>query len=143
MAEFLVPGRQTVNPGSPFVLITSIACPKGYVIHREGSGILTLRGITSGCNSFARYFVTYSGNIAVPTGQTPGEISIGMAISGEPETGTIARVTPAAVEEFFNVSSQRFITVPKGCCFNLAIENTADIPVTGDEQLNVVVTRVA
>lgn len=143
MAEYISTGVQTVNPGSPIILLDSIACPKGYVIHRNGSGILTLRGVTSGCSRFARYLVEYSGNIAVPTGETVGEISVGLAVSGEAEVGTIAKVTPAAVEEYFNVSAVRFITVPSGCCYNIALENTSDIPITADEQFNIVVTRTA
>lgn len=145
MAEYLVPGEQQITYRSPILLVTSIGCPKGYVIHRENSGILTLRGITQGCNQFARYFISYSGNIALPEGATVGEISVGMTVSGEPETGTIARVTPAAVEEFFNVSAQKYITVPKGCCYNIAFENlsTSQEDITVDNQFNVSVIRVA
>lgn len=144
MAEFISSGEQTVNPGSPIILMDSIPCPKGYVIHRNGSGIITLRGLVNNpCGRFARYLIEYSGNIAVPTGQTVGEISVGLAVAGEPEQGTIAKVTPAAVEEFFNVSASRFITVTSGCCVNIALENTSDIPIIADEQFNVVVTRVA
>lgn len=145
MAEYLVPAAENVGYRSPITLITSIGCPKGYVIHREGSGILTLRGITNGCQQFARYFIQYSGNIAIPTGGTVGEISVGMTVSGEEETGTIARVTPAAVEEYFNVSAQKYLTVPKGCCYNIAFENVSDSQedILVDDQFNVSVVRVA
>lgn len=144
MAEYISAGVQTLNPGSPIILIDSIPCPKGYVIHRNGSGILTLRGIVNNCcGKFARYLIEYSGNIAIPTGGTVGEISVGLAVSGEPEQGTIAKVTPAAVENYFNVSAARYITVPIGCCYNIALENTSDIPILADEQFNIVVTRTA
>ena len=143
MAEFIVPGAQTVQPGSPFVLLTQIACPNGYVIHRDGSGILTLRAPSRRCQSFCRYLLSYSGNIAVPTGQTPGEIQIGFEVTGEPERGTIAKVTPAAVGEFFNVSAQKYLTVPSGCCYNVSLDNLSTIPVDGDEQISVQVIRVA
>lgn len=146
MAEFLVPGAQQLPYRTPATLITSIGCPKGYVIHREGSGIVTLRGITTGCQPFARYYIMFSGNIAVPTGGTVGEIALGMTVSGEPEIGTIAKVTPAAVEEFFSVSAGKYITVPKGCCYNIAIENLSSETqedITVDEQLNVNIIRTA
>ena len=58
MAEFTQNAVQTVNPNQPVTLVTSIGCPKGYVYHRNGSGIVTLRGITSNC--FARASVPCS-----------------------------------------------------------------------------------
>lgn len=147
MAEFVESGAgvgpQTVAANAPVVLTTSIACNKGYVIHREGSGILTLRGsVSNRCQRFARYLVEYHGNIAIPEGGTPGEISLAMAISGEPIDATRARVTPTVAEAYFSVSSARYVTVPVGCCYNLAIENTSDQPILVDN-LNVIATRVA
>lgn len=145
MAEFLINGAQTLDFRDPATLITSIGCPKGYVIHREGSGIITLRGITNGCQRFARYLIVYSGNIALPEGATPGEISGGLTVSGEPEIGTIARVTPTAAGAFFHIGAQKFIDVPSGCCMNIAFENvsTSQESIDVDEQLNISVTRVA
>lgn len=140
MAEYIENSIQTVEVGQNVLLDASIPCNKGYIIHRPGAGILTLRGITNNC--FARYQVTMNGNIAVPTGETVGEISIALAISGEPLQSSRARVTPAAVEEYFNVTSTAFVTVPKGCCFNVAVENTSDIPINV-QNANLVVQRVA
>lgn len=34
-------------------------------------------------------------------------------------------VTPAAVENFFNVSAQAYIDVPCGCCSTVAVQNTS------------------
>lgn len=143
MAEFIVPGEQTVQPGSPFILNTQIGCPNGYVIHREGSGILTLRAPVKGCQSFFRYLISYSGNIAIPTGQDVGQIQIGFEVTGEPERGTVAKVTPAAVEDFFNVSAQKYLTVPGGCCYNISLDNLSNIPIIGDDQVSVQVIRTA
>ena len=146
MAEYVEQGigvgPQTVNAGSNVVLTDSIPCNKGLVIHRNDSGILTLRGITNNCSGFARYLVEYHGNIAVPTTGTAGEISLAMAISGEIVPATLARVTPAAVGDYFSVSSARYVTVPAGCCYNIAIENSSDQTILVDN-LNVIVTRVA
>lgn len=127
MAEYVNNAIQEVEVGQNVLLLDSIPCTKGYVIHRNGSGILTLRGITNGCcNQFARYQVEFGGNIAVPTGGTVGEISLALAINGEPIQTSRARVTPAAVENYFNVTSLANITVPKGCCFTLSVENTSE-----------------
>ena len=84
MAEYVYPLDQTIASGNNVLLQDSIPCNKGYVIHRNGSGILTLRGIVNNpCAKFARYFVEFNGNIAVPAGETPGEISLALAIDGE------------------------------------------------------------
>ncbi len=126
MAEYVsVQPEQLVEVGQNVLLIDSIPCNRGYVIHRNGSGILTLRGITSGCNCFARYQVTFNGNLAVPTGGTAGAIAIALAIDGEPLQSSRAIVTPAAAEQYFNATSTAIITVPKGCCYTVAVENVA------------------
>lgn len=146
MAEFIVNSAGTVPYGGAIPLITSKGCNKGYIIHREGSGIITLRGIaTNPCQRFVRYLVMYSGNIAVPEGGTAGEIALGIAVSGEVENGTIAKTTPAAPEEFFSVSSMRYIDVPVGMAYNIAIENAtiSGDPLDYDENVSVSITRVA
>ena len=85
MAEFTSNPVQVVQPNQQVLLNTTIGCPKGYVIHREGSGIVTLRGIVNNPQScFARYQVTFNGNIAIPNGGTVSPISIAVAIDGEP-----------------------------------------------------------
>lgn len=140
---------QNVAFGQNLLLIDSIPCPHGYVVHRNGSGILTLRGITPNC--FARYQVTFNGNIAIPTGGTVAAIATVLAIDGEPLQSSRAIVTPAAVEQYFNVTSTAIITVPRGCCYTVAVENV-DAGVGGtlvDQQTisvtdgNLVVARIA
>ena len=132
MAEFTKNEVQTVLANQPVTLNTSIGCNKGYVYHRNGSGIVTLRGITNNC--FARYQVTFNGNIAIPDGGTaPSPISVSLALDGEPLLTSRAIVTPAATADdpptqnnFFNVTSTAIINVPKGCCFNVSVENTSE-----------------
>lgn len=143
MAEFVKNEIQLVPINTPIALDTSIGCTKGYVYHRNGSGILTLRGIVNNPNCcFARYQVTFNANIAVPTGETVGPISVAVAIDGEPINTSNAIVTPAAVDNYFNVTSTAMITVPRGCCFNVAVENTSTIPINV-QNANLVVSRVA
>lgn len=155
MAEFTKNEVQTVLANQPVTLNTSIGCPKGYVYHRNGSGIVTLRGITSNC--FARYQVTFNGNIAVPSTGTVGPISVALALDGEPILTSRAIVTPAAVatepsiqENFFNVTSTAIISVPKGCCFNVSVENTSEGATPTDvppailvQNANLTITRIA
>ena len=143
MAEYIYIPEQEIAANQNALLEDSIPCTKGYVIHRNGSGILTLRGIVNNpCAKFARYKVTFNGNIAIPTGGTVGAISIGLAIDGEPLQASLAIVTPAAVEEYFNVTSTAFVTVAAGCCDTIAVENTSTDPILL-QNANVVVERVA
>lgn len=159
MAEFTYNPIQLVNPNQPVILNNSIPCNKGYVYHRNESGIVTLRGIVNNsCACFARYQVTFNGNIAVPEGGTAGPISVALAIDGEPILTSRAIVTPAAPAEappsnanYFNVTSTAIITVPKGCCFNISVENTSDstdpastpAPQINVQNANLTVTRIA
>lgn len=124
MAEYVsYQNPQLVAPDQNVLLIDTIPCNKGYVVHRNGSGILTLRGITNGCARFARYQVTFNGNIAVPPDGTVGAIATALTLDGEELQSSRAIVTPAAVEQYFNVTNTAIITVPAGCCTTLAVEN--------------------
>ena len=149
MAEFTNNPIQVVQPNQQVLLNTTIGCPKGYIYHREGSGIVTLRGITNNC--FARYQVTFNGNIAVPEGGTAGPISVAVAIDGEPVPTSEAIVTPTVADSYFNVTSTAIVTVPRGCCFNISVENTSEsatpattpAPPINVQNANLVVTRIA
>lgn len=152
MAEYTYNPVQVVNPNQPVILLDSIPCNKGYVLHRNESGILTLRGIVnSPYNCFARYQVTFNGNIAVPEGGTPGPIAISLTLGGESILTSRAIVTPAAADEYFNVTSTAIITVPRGCCFNISVENvsesatpaTTPAPQINVQNANLVVSRIA
>ena len=123
--------------------MTSIPCNKGYVYHRNESGIVILRGIVNNaCSNFARFRVTFNGNITVPTGETVGPISVVLSIDGEAIQTSTAIVTPAAVENYFNVTSTAYITVPRGCCFNVGLENVSTIPINL-QNANLVIGREA
>ena len=152
MAEFTYNPIQLVEPGQNVILNNSISCNRGYVLHRNESGIVTLRGIVNNaCGCFARYQVTFNANIAVPEGGTVGPISVALAIDGEPILTSKAIVTPAAVDEYFNVTSTAILTVPKGCGFTVAVENTSSsatpgttpAPAINVQNANLTVSRIA
>ena len=121
MAEYLANATQLVELNQPVVFTASIPCPNGNIVHEDETGIFILRGCTSGCNSFARYQVTFNGNIAVPEGGTAGPIAISITTNGEPRATSRAIVTPAEAEEYSNVTSTAIITVPRGCCYSLSV----------------------
>lgn len=144
MAEYTSNALQTVGLGQNILFTESpIPCTRGYVIHREGSGILTLRGIVNNCNGcFARYKVSFGANIAIPEGGTVAPISIALAIDGEPIPTSSMIVTPAAVKGFWNVYASVFVTVPKGCCYTVAVENTSTQAIDV-QNANIIVERTA
>lgn len=159
MAEYVYNPIQLVQPNQNVLLEDSIPCNRGYVIHRNGSGILTLRGIVNNsCGCFARYQVTFNANIAIPDGGTaPAPISVALAIDGEPIQTSRAIVTPADTatdppteENFFNVTSTAIITIPRGCCYTISVENTSSgltvtdpAPAILVQNANLTVSRIA
>lgn len=143
MAEYIENAVQTVEAGQNILLETAIGCNRGYVYHRNQSGIVILRGIVNNPTAcFTRYQVTFNGNIAVPEDGAAGAISIALAIDGEPIQTSKAIVTPAAVDEYFNVTSTAIITVPKGCCFSVAVENASAFAINV-QNANLTVARIA
>ena len=150
MAEYLANAVQSVPLNSPVLFTASIPCTKGYIYHEDETGIFILKGVTNNC--FARYRVTFNGNIAIPDGGAVTPIAVAIAVNGEPRPTSRAIITPAAVDEYGNVTSTAIVTVPKGCCFSLSVRSvdaTTDDPTTEPTPLinvqnaNLVITREA
>ena len=141
MAEFSNSNTVSVAAGQNLPLTETAVAGPSCIVHREGSGLVTLRGLTNGqCR--ARFKVSFGGNIAIPTGGTVGPVSVALAVGGEPLTSATAIVTPAAVENYFNVFVAAFIEVPRGCCVTVALENTSTQAVSIANS-NLIVERVA
>lgn len=132
---------QTVTANNNIVFNQTAVSGSSCIMHRTGSGLVTLRGLTN-TQCRARFRVTFGANIAVPTGGTAGAISVAIAINGEPVQTSSMIVTPAAVEEYNNVSASLFIDIPRGCCSQISVENisTQSIEV---QNANLIVERVA
>jgi len=149
-AEYLANAVQDISLNAPAIFTASIPCTRGYVYHEDETGIFILRGITCG-QCFATYQVTFNGNIAIPEGGTVTPIAIAITVNGEPRLTSRAIFTPAAVEEYGNVTSTAIIKVPRGCCFSLSVENipaSADpavtpAPVIQMQNANLVINRIA
>lgn len=139
MAEYSYAAVQTVEAGQNVLFNETPVAPSRCIVHRDGSGIVTLRGLTNGqCR--ARFRVSYGANIAIPTGGTVGAISVALAIAGEPLPASKAIVTPAAADNYFNVYIDTFVDVPAGCCVTVAVENTSDQAIS-IQNANLIVTR--
>lgn len=132
---------QTVNPNQA-VLFTSTAVPGNMsMIHREGSGLVGLRGLTNGQRR-ARFLVRFGGNIAVPTGETVGPITLAIAINGEAVQTSSMISTPTAVDAYNNVGAGLHIDVPIGCCSEISVKNISTIPINV-QNANLIIERVA
>lgn len=149
MAEYIA-NQQTIALNNAIDFEASIPCNKGYIFHNDNTGSFILKGKT--CNCFARYQITFNANIAIPTGGTVTPIAVAISENGETRNSSIAIFTPAAVEEFGNVTSTAIITVPKGCCFSIAIRyvdaTAADPATTPTPSIvvangNLVISRIA
>lgn len=153
MAEYLANAEQLVALNAPVVFSASIPCTKGYVYHEDETGIFILRGIVNNsCSCFARYQVTFNGNISIPTGGAVTPVAVSIAINGEERPTSRAVYTPAAVDTLGNVTSTCIVTVPKGCCFSLAVRYvdatatdpaTTPTPTIAVENANLVINRIA
>ena len=151
--EFLYNPVQEVALNAPILFDVSIPCTRGYVYHEGQTGNFILKGAVTGncCNQFAQYQVTFNGNIAIPEGGTVTPIAVALAVEGEPRLTSRAIFTPAAVEEFGNVTSTAIIKVPRCCCFSLtvdAVPATTDstvtpAPVIEVQNANLTITRIA
>jgi len=149
MAEYLANAEQLISLNQPAIFTASIPCQRGYVFHEDETGIFILRGITPNC--FARYQVTFNGNIAIPTGGEVTPIAVALTVNGEPRLTSRAIFTPAAVDVYGNVTSTAIITVPKGCCFTLSVRYvsadedpaTTPTPVIEMQNANLTVNRIA
>lgn len=150
MAEYLANAVQSVSLNSPIIFTSSIPCNRGYIYHEDETGVFTLRGITNNC--FARYQVTFNGNISVPDEGDLTPIAVAITVSGEPRLTSRAIFTPQATDEYGNVTSTAIITVPRGCCFNMSVEyvsgitddpTTTPTPVINVQNANLVINRIA
>ena len=150
MAEYLANAVQNVALDNPILFTASIPCNKGYVYHEDETGVFILRGCTNNC--FARYQVTFNGNVSIPEGGAITPIAVAITVNGEPRLTSRAIFVPAAVDTYGNVTSTALITVPKGCCFSVAVryvDATTDDPATTPtptievQNANLVINRVA
>ncbi len=123
MPEFTNANIVSVAAGQNVPLTETAVTGKPCIVHREGAGIVTLRGLTQQCK--ARFRVSFGANIAIPTGGTVEAITAALVINGEALNSATATVTPAAVENYFNIYVSAIVEVPKGCCVTVAMKNTS------------------
>ena len=137
MAEYSANAVQIVNPGESVIFTdTPEPCLRNFVRHRDGSGNFLLSGWvpnTCRCNcnqtKTADYLVDFGCNISIPEGGTVEEISVAIALDGSTLPASTMRVTPAAVDEYFNVSRAINVDIWRGCCQTVTVRNTSEQPI--------------
>ena len=149
-AEYLANPVQAVALNAPVLMDASIPCTRGYVYHEDGTGIFILRGIVNNaCSNYATYQLTFNGNIALPTGGTVAPIAIAITVNGEPRPTSRAIFTPAAVDQYGNVTSTAIVKVPRGCCFSVSVDAvaadaaTTPAPTINVQNANFTIARIA
>lgn len=147
MAEFSSNALQTVNPSETIIFTeTAVPCQRGLIRHRDDTGNFLLVGYVPrqyGCRCNQReanYLIDFGANIAIPTGGTVGAISVAITIDGATIPASTMIVTPAAVEEYFNVSRAINAAVFGGCCESLAVRNTSTQPILV-QNANIIISR--
>lgn len=138
--EITANALQTVELNQNVQFTDTAVCGSCSIMHRDGSGLVTLRGITNQCR--ARFKAFFSGNIAIPADGTVEAISLAIAINGEAVATTTMIQTPAAVEEFANVASAVYLDVPAGCCITVSVRNTSAQAIDV-QNANLIIERVA
>ena len=129
----------TVNNDVLFTNTTICGCPS--IVHRTGSGLVTLRGLTKQCR--ARFRVYFSGNAYIPEGGTaPAAIQFAIAINGETLPISTMISTPAAAQQANGITTTTFIDVPAGCCSQIAIKNISSQSII-IQNANLIIERVA
>lgn len=140
-AEYSRVTLQTITVGNNVQFTNGCrACRKGFVQHRDDSGIFTVKGNSSGCRS--TYKVTFDGNIAIAEDGSVEPISIALTINGEALGNATATVTPAAIGDFFHVSTTTFVDIPCGCCVTVSVKNVSDTTEIETTNANIIFERV-
>ncbi len=137
-AEYSANAAQVV-PANGSVIFTEspVPCTKGFIYHRDESGLFRLinrffrQNIMQCWRRNSNYEVSFGANIAVPTGGTVEEIQLAVSIDGEVDPSSIMSFTPAAVDVYGNVKTSVIVTVPYVCgCSSVSIKNISTQPVS-------------
>lgn len=135
-AEYSANAEQLVLPNQPVIFTESpVPCNRGFIFHRDESGLFRLASLArrifaggcSCCRKFleTQYRVEFHANIAVPEGGTVEPINLAISIDGQVDPSSIMEITPAAVDQYGNVSAGIIVSVPSVCgCETISVVNT-------------------
>jgi len=138
-AEYSANALQLVQPNASVIFTESpVPCNRGFVYHRDESGLFRLAspgilGVSCCrrccCSDFpsALYQVAFHANISVPTGgDITLPISLALFIDGEEDPSSLMIFNADAVNEFGNVGADIIVSVPCICrCSTVSVRNTS------------------
>lgn len=138
--EVIANALQTVELHQNVIFPSTAVSGGNTILHREGSGLVTLRGMTNQCR--ARFRITFGANVSIPTDGTVAPIIMAISLNGEPVVETTMISTPAAVDQLNSISRSLFLDVPAGCCSQIAVQNISADAVNV-QNASLIIERVA
>ena len=140
MAEYIANEPQIVEVNQNILFTDTTVSGNNSIVHRPGSGLITLRGITNQCR--ARYKITFGGNIAILAAGDVERIGLAIAINSEPIASTTMLADPAATQKFSNVGRSLYLEVPRNCCSQISVKNISGQGLV-IQNASIIVERVA
>lgn len=130
--EFSANSLQTINANGVVIFENEPVPGNGLIFHRDESGIFRLgnryfmQNRCLYCRRSAFYRVSFGANIQVPTGGTAEEIGVSIFVDGEEDPSSRMLYTPAAVENFGNISTSIVVEVPWMCsCSSVSVRSVS------------------
>lgn len=135
MAEFTANAVQLVQANQNILFTDTIdaCCPLIY--HRDGSGSIKLFPKNNQC--YTKFYVAFSGNVAIPAGVTAAELTFALTVDGEPVPTTTMRATPGN-NGSWNIATFVYLPVKRPCCSTIGVRNIGTIP-TNIQNANLIV----
>lgn len=136
---------QEIEPGANVMFDATPVPGNCSIIHREGSGLVTLRAMRNNqCR--ARFRITFSGNLKADTDATITGVtllSLAIAQSGEAIPASIMTVSVGDTGSVYNVATEVLVDVPTGCCTTISVKNITQGISVDTLNANLIVERVA
>lgn len=140
--EIIANAVQTLTVNQNVIFTDTVISGGCSILHREGSGLVTLKGNTNQCR--ARYKATFGANVALAAGGTVSvPLTLAITLDGEPVQSTEMITTPGAADRYNNVATSIFIDVPRGCCMTIGVKNIGPTETVNVRNANLIVERVA
>lgn len=142
--EITANASQAVTSGNNILFTNTTIQGNCSIIHREGSGLVTLRGTPNG-QYRARFRIYYSGNIKADSSETVEGVTLlsaALSLNGEPIDTTTMIVTVGDTTSIYNINTCTYVDVPTNCCATIAVRNISSITIDAINS-NLIIERVA
>ena len=114
---------------------------RGAEYHRQGSGVVRLRGRNNRCNLKSIFDLSFNGNVTSGTAGT--EVQLAMTVDGTPLAETTMIETIGTANSYQNLAARTYLKVCPGEDVTLSVTNTGTEPVTIDANAALTARRIA